>query len=158
MDQTRRGFLRYMVFAVNAATGILLAVPGLGYVLGPLFGHRRSQWVEAGPLESFQGKEPKLARLKYISSAGYRESPKTQNVWILADESRIAAYSTECPHLGCNVTWKGNEDWKGAKGIFACPCHGGKFDRAGNVLAGPPPTPLKQLPAKTQEGKIYVQV
>ena len=52
----------------------------------------------------------------------------------LSDE--IVCYKTACPHLGCTVHWDGPSDQ------FRCACHGGAFDRDGNVTAGPPPRPL----------------
>jgi cytochrome b6-f complex iron-sulfur subunit len=44
-----------------------------------------------------------------------------------------------CTHLGCLTTWKPD------LGIIACPCHGSKFSREGQKLAGPAPKPLPWL-------------
>lgn len=44
-----------------------------------------------------------------------------------------------CTHLGCLTTWKQD------LGIIACPCHGSKFSREGQKLAGPAPKPLPWL-------------
>lgn len=38
---------------------------------------------------------------------------------------------TKCPHLGCHLTWNGDErSWD-------CPCHGSRFDYRGRRLDGP---------------------
>lgn len=52
-----------------------------------------------------------------------------------------AAYSKVCTHAGCMVS---NEE----DHTFVCPCHFGKFDpaRGAEVVGGPPPRPLPQLP------------
>lgn len=52
-----------------------------------------------------------------------------------------AAYSKVCTHAGCMVSDE-------ADGTFVCPCHYGKFDPAAGaeVVGGPPPRPLPQLP------------
>ncbi|HEV2274643.1 MAG TPA: ubiquinol-cytochrome c reductase iron-sulfur subunit [Acidobacteriaceae bacterium] len=44
-----------------------------------------------------------------------------------------------CTHLGCLTAWKPD------LGIIACPCHGSRFSREGQKLAGPAPKPLPWL-------------
>jgi cytochrome b6-f complex iron-sulfur subunit len=55
---------------------------------------------------------------------------------VRAKEGYFYAMSAVCTHLGCITGWKADE------GIIACPCHGSKYDREGNVIAGPAPRPL----------------
>jgi cytochrome b6-f complex iron-sulfur subunit len=47
--------------------------------------------------------------------------------------------SAVCTHLGCITGWKSDE------GIIACPCHGSRYDKEGNVIAGPAPRPLQRF-------------
>jgi cytochrome b6-f complex iron-sulfur subunit len=46
------------------------------------------------------------------------------------------ALSAVCTHLGCIVKWVEESQ------EFLCPCHGGRFSPAGQVLGGPPPKEL----------------
>ncbi len=62
----------------------------------------------------------------------YQGSP----VLAVHTEQGISAFSAVCTHLGCLVKWVPAEK------IFYCPCHAGKFDATGKVVAGPPPEPL----------------
>jgi Rieske Fe-S protein len=60
----------------------------------------------------------------------------------------FVAYSAICTHQGCTVDYKG--------GQLACPCHGSVFDPANGaeVVAGPAPSPLPDIPVKVEGGKI----
>lgn len=152
MDPAKRSFLKLAFFAVNGVVALLLSVPVLGYVLGPIFRKRATQWIEVGARDDFPEGEPKHKRLKYISTEGFREEVRTKSVWISVQGSEVIAFNSECTHVGCNVIWKGD------RGVFFCPCHGGEFGRDGDVLAGPPPRPLDRLPIKEEEGTIFVEV
>ena len=62
----------------------------------------------------------------------------------------IRAFSLICTHLACTVRW---ED---AKKEFFCPCHDGRFDQFGEVLAGPPPAPLEQVAVRVEGEQVVV--
>ena len=59
-----------------------------------------------------------------------------QQVYIVRTDKGMWALSAVCTHLGCITQWKPESDQ------IACPCHGSKFQRTGNVQAGPAPRPL----------------
>lgn len=47
------------------------------------------------------------------------------------DEGEVHEMSAVCPHLGCTVGWNTVEK------TWDCPCHGSRFDCAGEVINGP---------------------
>ena len=49
----------------------------------------------------------------------------------------LIAFSLTCTHLGCTVEMDDK--------IFACPCHGSRYDADGKVLKGPAQKPLRKL-------------
>jgi cytochrome b6-f complex iron-sulfur subunit len=55
----------------------------------------------------------------------------------------ITAYSLTCTHLGCTVEEDGE--------VFACPCHGSRFNIDGEVLKGPAQKPLRCLEVELLE-------
>lgn len=62
---------------------------------------------------------------------------REQKVFIVRSrEGAFYALGAVCTHLGCIANWKPEENQ------IACPCHGSKFDREGNVVAGPAPRAL----------------
>jgi len=48
------------------------------------------------------------------------------------------AVAQTCTHQGCTITYASGSE------SFVCPCHGGTYDLNGNVIAGPPPYPIKR--------------
>jgi cytochrome b6-f complex iron-sulfur subunit len=62
----------------------------------------------------------------------------------------LRAFSLVCTHLGCLVEWQTD------KNEFYCPCHDGRFDEFGDVLAGPPPIPLEQFPVNVDGDTVTI--
>lgn len=62
-------------------------------------------------------------------------------------EGSVIAFSAICPHQGCVV--------KPGNGEFDCPCHQSRFNTAtGEVLGGPAPSPLEQIPVHVTGGVV----
>ncbi|MER3453586.1 MAG: hypothetical protein C4318_00290 [Acidimicrobiia bacterium] len=61
----------------------------------------------------------------------------------------IAMYQ-KCPHLGCKVPWCKSSQW------FECPCHGSKYNAAGEWQGGPAPRGMWHFPIKVQGGTVMV--
>ncbi len=62
----------------------------------------------------------------------------------------VNALNAVYTHRGCIVYW--DKDQK----TIPCPCHDAFFDLNGNVLKGPPPSPLRKATAKIVGDKIVV--
>ena len=71
-------------------------------------------------------------------------------VEILRDASGVTARSLLCTHQGCEVAWSEPD------GVYACPCHEGRFDAEGRPKEGPPPKPLAVLPARVEGPLVLV--
>lgn len=72
------------------------------------------------------------------------------SVLVLRTRESLRAFSLTCTHLGCTVEWQpGNKE-------FYCPCHDGRFDEFGEVLAGPPPLPLEQVAVRVEGETVIV--
>lgn len=52
--------------------------------------------------------------------------------------AELRALSTRCTHAACTLAWQSGGDTE----ILKCPCHGSRFDAAGQVLNGPAVLPL----------------
>jgi cytochrome b6-f complex iron-sulfur subunit len=71
--------------------------------------------------------------------------------WRLSRRRSLIFFPTEISaHLGCTVAYNQSAQ------IFHCPCHGGEYDRDGNVIAGPPPKRLERINIRVEDDKIVL--
>jgi cytochrome b6-f complex iron-sulfur subunit len=66
-----------------------------------------------------------------------------------AAEGLVALYQ-KCVHLGCRVPFCEQSQW------FECPCHGSKYNRAGEYRDGPAPRGLDRFPVMVENGLVKV--
>jgi len=74
-------------------------------------------------------------------------------VFLLSRTSTTAftAIDATCTHEGCTIT--------GADGAgYVCPCHGSRYNRNGQVLAGPARASLRQYPASFADGVVTISL
>lgn len=86
-------------------------------------------WLTGGEVESVQeiaAGQGAILRDGTRKLAAYRD-----------DQGELHVLSATCTHLGCVVAWNGAEK------SWDCPCHGSRFDVAGEVLHGPAAKPLE---------------
>ena len=55
-----------------------------------------------------------------------------------------------CVHLGCRVPFCGSSQW------FECPCHGSKYNFAGEYQLGPAPRGMDRFMVKVENGNVMV--
>jgi cytochrome b6-f complex iron-sulfur subunit len=66
-----------------------------------------------------------------------------------AAEGLLALYQ-RCVHLGCRVPFCEQSQW------FECPCHGSKYNLAGEYRDGPAPTGLERFQVSVENGMVVV--
>jgi len=138
---SRRVFLFKLSLALNAAVGAVLAVPLVGYLLGPALkkSSATGAWIPLGPLSDFPIGETRLASFRSpVASFNDGDTANTA-CWV----SRLAAqqfqvFAINCAHLGCPVRWFAQSK------LFLCPCHGGAYYEDGSRASGPPERGLFQ--------------
>jgi cytochrome b6-f complex iron-sulfur subunit len=131
---SRRQFIKLGMYSVGAAwLGI--------FIQSRLFPPQASS-TQAKPVE-FPLAELPVGGVKSISYGG---SPGL----VVRTPEGIKAFSLVCTHLGCLV------QWQEGKREFYCPCHDGRFDAFGEVLAGPPTVPLEQHQVRLEGETVIV--
>ena len=67
----------------------------------------------------------------------------------VASEGIMSLYQ-KCVHLGCRVPFCGQSKW------FECPCHGSKYNQAGEYQLGPAPRGMDRFHMEIVEGRVMV--
>jgi quinol---cytochrome c reductase iron-sulfur subunit, bacillus type len=154
MDLSRRGVLVGIGVLFNAAVGLLLAVPIVGYILSPVIRQRRTgyeSWLSLGPLSQFPVGQTRLAT--YRNPVASPTDGETANIpcWVRnVDGRQFQVFAINCAHLGCPVRWFPQS------GLFMCPCHGGVYYSDGSYAAGPPPRGLFTYSYKLNQGNLLI--
>ena len=156
------GALTLLLGGFTALAGRLANGTQVAAETGPLTpkGSRgRHPSTPSGPTHSPLSKEtPSGTRIGAVTAVPVGEAaqfsdPATGNpAWMVClSQGNFAAFSAVCTHAGCTVQYQANTK------EFICPCHGGVFSaRNGQVLGGPPPTPLPSIPVQVSNGQLYV--
>lgn len=147
----RRAFLEVVGLAAGALAAALAAVPVIGFVLGPMFGPRRTAWRTLGSVADFPVGQTVSVHFAAVSEESWAGVSARTAAWLRHEAGdRFVAFSVNCTHLGCPVRWE-----PGAN-LFMCPCHGGVYYANGDVAGGPPPGPLHRYPVRLRDGQVEV--
>ena len=152
VEVTRRRLLMALSIGAGGLVATAVALPLVGFFLGPIYRKFPPVWRAVGPLEKFQ--IGATVQVNFVTSGGLPWDGPAQRVgaWLRRNnEQNFTVYSSKCTHLGCPVRWIPSAE------LFMCPCHGGVYFKDGDVAAGPPPEPLQQFPVRVQNGQVEVQ-
>ena len=149
----RRTFLRQAGIGV-LGLGAALALAGVvaGSAVGPALRGTPKMWVPAARLDTLAGNAISTVMLRYEVKSGIYTQATAMPLLVSRSGEKIVCFKSSCTHLGCIVRWDE------LSGRFLCACHGGAFDRDGNVLAGPPPRPLDRYAFKIDADTLLVEV
>jgi|Deesub1362B_J571_1020462.scaffolds.fasta_scaffold01509_5 Rieske Fe-S protein len=136
----RRSFLDYLLGTSFAITGFGILGAIVRFIWPP---HRvvGIQYTDRMLATTLDELKEGMAVRKIFNGRG---------VLIVRTASGITAVDIKCTHLKCNVRWDPERK------IFVCPCHNGLFDQYGNVIAGPPPRPLRRVGVRVMGNAVYL--
>ena len=132
---------------------LLAGIPLVSLLVAPALKPGKEAWVDLGPASSVPENQPTAFSLSYQRIDGWLESDVLNTVYaVRLPGQKLFVLSNICTHLGCPVRWDDKTR------SFFCPCHGGVYDVAGRVLAGPPPRPLERYTYRITRGVLQVRV
>ena len=132
---TRRTFLLKLAVGLNVVVGAVLAVPLVGYLLGPAFKRDADtgSWITIGAAKDFpEGKTRLVDFISPVKALGDGQTAKLA-CWVRhISGEQFQVFAINCAHLGCPVHWFAQSK------LFLCPCHGGAYYENGERASGPP--------------------
>jgi Rieske Fe-S protein len=139
---------------VTTLGGLLTAgIAGLvGVVAAPARLTNPRTWRRAAAPADLPSNRPLTLVLTARDEDGWYTTTKQSVIFLDRDGSGYRALSATCAHLGCRVKWDETQ------ARFLCPCHGGVYDRQGQVLEGPPPRGLERLNVRVNPDTSEIEV
>ena len=149
---TRRTFLFKLGLALDAIVAVLVGIPVIGYLLGPVRRGTTQAWISLGPVERFPEGETRLVTYENPFRVPWDGPTAKVACWVRRIEGeQFQVFAVNCTHLGCPVRWFS------ASRLFMCPCHGGAYYEDGSRASGPPPRGLFEYDFRVREGQLWVQ-
>jgi len=153
-SNSRRAFLFKLSVLLNGAVGVVLAVPILGYLLGPAWKKRSSydSWVALGSVNEFPEGETRLVDYRNPVTTAWDGQTGNVACWVRRiSGQQFQVFAINCAHLGCPVRWFAQSK------LFLCPCHGGAYYADGSLASGPPPRGLFEYKHKISGDKLMIR-
>ena len=150
---TRRDFFRGGLLASLAIFGAEFGGASLAFLWPNLKGQFGSRIV-AGELTDIKAFIVSQDQPFYYGAGRFYIVPYdgtgTNTIYKGLVQDQLMALYQKCVHLGCRVPFCQQSQW------FECPCHGSKYNRAGEYELGPAPTGLRRFPLSVEGGKVIV--
>ena len=149
---SRRWMLLKLGVFINAVVGVAVAVPVVGYLLGPV--KRKgayNSWVSLGSIGDFPVGETRLASYENPYNQPWDGETAKTACWVRrVDQGTFQVFAINCAHLGCPVRWFPQS------GLFMCPCHGGVYYADGSRASGPPERGLFEYQYKVVGNQLQI--
>lgn len=151
-EVTRRRFVGGAVGLGTSFAALVIGVPVLGSIVKGAEQAKPGEFIRVADVSAIPSGEPYGISFVETSQDAYNFAQVPHSVYALKkSDTDIAVYSPVCPHLGCQVFFDRQ------KKQYVCPCHASLFTEDGARLSGPTPRGLDALPAKIENGGLYVR-
>jgi cytochrome b6-f complex iron-sulfur subunit len=151
---SRREFFRRSLLTSVSVFGLEFGLASLAFLWPNLRGGFGSV-IELGLTPDDVKNQIQSDRLPFYFGAGRfylvnYEGDGTETVYQgLVGDGLMALYQ-KCVHLGCRVPFCQQSQW------FECPCHGSKYNRAGEYRDGPAPRSMDRFAVRVVNGQVQV--
>jgi Rieske Fe-S protein len=148
-EVSRKKRLVTVIVVLGIGISMMIALPIVSYFLSPAWQKNSATEAVIGRVSDLEINQPQFVVYEERVKDGWYVSTVSKGVWLVTTDGKtVIGFDPRCTHLACPYSWNSIAN------CFQCPCHGGKFDINGNVLAGPPPRPLDRLEITIQNGQI----
>jgi len=169
--ETRRGFFAsFLSVIIGGAISVVPVATGIIFFFDPILRKKKAAGGETAAGSPGEG-YLKVTSESAIPADGtplfqeirkdvvdawttYKDQPVGSVYLEKTEDGSIRCFNTECPHLGCTVSYVELED--GPR--YKCPCHDSTFDIDGTPRNRIPPRPMDKLDVQVDEhGEVWVK-
>lgn len=151
LSPERRRFFTRLSLGVGGLAALVIGIPVVGFLFGPLFSPPQTAWRRVGSVDQFKEGTTTEVTFEDASPLPWSGVSAQTAAWLRRETGdNFTAFAINCTHLGCPVRWEASAN------LFLCPCHGGVYYGDGHVAAGPPPFPLPKYPVRVVNGQVEV--
>lgn len=152
---TRRQFLNYTLMGVGGFMAASMLMPMVRFAVDPVLQAKgEGEFVATKQKIADLGEAPVRVDFSYEQVDGWYKSNVSETAWVYKEGDDIVALSPVCKHLGCTVSWEGNEEHKNE---FFCACHFGRYEKTGKNIPGTPPLgPLDMYEWEEKDGLLLL--
>lgn len=148
----REAFMGLFVLSVGGIASLVLGVPILGFLLGPIIQQPKQDWRDVGAVDQFKIGTTVEVTFDYAHQLAWGGPTRKTAAWLRRTGPKdFTAFAVYCTHLGCPVHWLQQPE------IFLCPCHGSVFNGDGTVAGGPAPRPLFNYNVRVRNGRVEIR-
>jgi menaquinol-cytochrome c reductase iron-sulfur subunit len=139
----RRSFLEWAIAGISSLFGMIVAIPGISYLIDPRNRPAPSgDFKRVAKLSELEQDVPHQVVIRDVRQDAwtYHPSDLVGRVWLVRrDDRNVDAYTTICSHLGCSINFIQSSK------LFICPCHKGTWKLTGDRIDGPVPRDMDML-------------
>lgn len=153
---SRRQFLNYTLTGLGGFMAAGILAPMVRMAVDPILQESsHGDLANVGLSVDDITNEPQRVDWTVDQVDGWYESEVSKTAWVFMDENdEIQAFSPTCKHLGCFVSWEGNDEFPNE---FFCPCHNGRYYKDGTNVPGTPPlAPLDVYEQEVENGMLFL--
>jgi Rieske Fe-S protein len=149
---TRRTFMMKVGLLLNGAVALVLAVPIVRYLLGPVRNNDDYRaWVDLGSIADFRDGETTLVTYRNPFTTSQDGETQKTPAYVRRVNQQFTVFAVNCAHLNCPVRWFAESQ------LFMCPCHGGVYYANGDRASGPPERGLFTYEYKIDNGRLAIK-
>ncbi len=155
-SMARRDFFRYSLLTSLMVFGAQFGGATLAFLWPNLRGGFGSQIV-AGNIDDIKAAIQETGAPVYVGTGRFyivpydgTPTPDADYYTVGAVADGVMALYQRCVHLGCRVPFCLTSKW------FECPCHGSKYNEAGEYQLGPAPTGMERFPISVDGSGVVV--
>ena len=146
----RRSLLQAGIVSIGGAVSLRVGGTLVAFFMDPFRRKRPEQWKRLCRLGDLNSMEPTHFKVVFEFDHLQGTYDDERGVYAILTDKGPLVYTNVCTHMHCSVRWI---PWRQE---ITCPCHGGFYDRWGQLIGGPPPFSLPIYETEVRGDEVWI--